>query len=131
MLLIATGTLILVEWNRNDAERIKTCIPVTNDRNRDNNLARNMLTFLTHAVADTAASKLDQVGYTHFLYTKETYVMAIVKGVLAIIGGVLFILDAALTNKLQEIFKATKTPQARDQHELTGEEVSQHNITES
>ncbi|XP_037049419.1 uncharacterized protein LOC119083726 [Bradysia coprophila] len=109
ILFIATGALIFVEWSRNDIVRVKKFLPVTDDHTRKYNFLQKIITYLTHATADSVALKLDKMGHKHFLYGPETYIMAVVKASLSICSGFLFISDI-ITTHLQSIVKATKVP---------------------
>lgn len=110
VLFIATGALIFIEWSRNDVERIKKCLPTIDMHSTNDNIVRKIVTFLTHIAADSVGSKLDKIGYKNFLYSSETYVMAVVKASLSIISGILFIIDIMLSHNFQDIFKAPKSP---------------------
>ncbi len=109
VLFIATGALIFIEWSRNDVERIKKCLPVTDHHSTNDHIVRKIISFVTHITADSVASKLDKMGYKNFVYSYETYVMAVVKASLSIVSGVLFILDIIVNHNIQDMFNAPKT----------------------
>lgn len=106
VLFIATGALILVEWNRNDVERIKKCLPVADNYSTNESVVKKAINFLTHVAADSVASKLDKMGINGFMFSSEIRVMAIAKASLSIINGILFIFDMTLSHNFQDSSKS-------------------------
>lgn len=101
VLFIVTGALILVEWSRNDVERIKKCLPITDNYSTNESIVKKIINFLTHAAADSVASKLNNMGIKNFLFSSEIRIMAVTKASLSIINGIFFIFDIILTHNFQ------------------------------